>query len=290
MADVVERGDDEVDRHDVDAPALEADRRHPRRQQLAHALDQLEEVVRPVDLVHLAGRASRRRPAPGGTPSTAPSHSLRTIFSLSCLVMKYGWSRPSASSNMSSRNTPSYRPAAAIELTWCRWPASIALANSTTLRVPSMLTAICDFGVGRQVVDRGQVVDVVDLALELLDVVGRHAELLRGEVAVHRDRRARCRLVAPVRRAAPATLPSLSGRSRKWTTAPRARQQGLDEPLADEAGGSGDEIAACRTPSLPCALRAASAILVQTSAPRRAGQTRLARRRSARSALAALAN
>ncbi|MNV75784.1 hypothetical protein D3C71_1691010 [compost metagenome] len=44
--------------------------------------------------------------------------SLRTIFSLSCLVWKYGWSRPSASSNMSSRNTPSYRPAAAMEETW----------------------------------------------------------------------------------------------------------------------------------------------------------------------------
>ena len=55
VADVVERGDDEIDRDDVDAAALEADRRHPRRQQLAHALDQLEEVVRAVDLVHLAG-------------------------------------------------------------------------------------------------------------------------------------------------------------------------------------------------------------------------------------------
>jgi hypothetical protein len=55
VADVVERGDDEVDRDDVDAPAFEADRRHPRRQDLPHALDQLEEVVRAVDLVHLAG-------------------------------------------------------------------------------------------------------------------------------------------------------------------------------------------------------------------------------------------
>ena len=57
MRDVVDRIDDEVDRHDVDATAFDADRRHPRRQEAAHALDQLEEVVRSVDLVHLAGLA-----------------------------------------------------------------------------------------------------------------------------------------------------------------------------------------------------------------------------------------
>ena len=34
--------------------------------------------------------------------------------------------------------------AKAIELTWCRCPASIAFANSTALRVPSMLTLTCD--------------------------------------------------------------------------------------------------------------------------------------------------
>ncbi|MDT4860544.1 hypothetical protein FQZ97_951140 [compost metagenome] len=43
---------------------------------------------------------------------------------------------------MSSRNTPSYSPAAAIDDTWWKWPAAIALANSTVLRVPSTFTAI----------------------------------------------------------------------------------------------------------------------------------------------------
>ena len=48
----------------------------------------------------------------------APRHTRdRTsdLFGLVRLVAKYGWSRPSASSNMSSRNTPSYMPAAAID-------------------------------------------------------------------------------------------------------------------------------------------------------------------------------
>ena len=55
VGDAVDGIDDEIDRYDVDAPALDADGRHPRRQSLAHLLDQLEEIVWPVDLVHLAG-------------------------------------------------------------------------------------------------------------------------------------------------------------------------------------------------------------------------------------------
>ena len=57
VADGVQRVDHKIHRHDVDAPALQADGGHPGRKDLAHALDQLEEVIRPVDLVHLAGLA-----------------------------------------------------------------------------------------------------------------------------------------------------------------------------------------------------------------------------------------
>ena len=55
VRDVVHRIDHVVDRHDIDAPAFDADGRHPRRQHLAHALDQLEEIIRAVDLVHFPG-------------------------------------------------------------------------------------------------------------------------------------------------------------------------------------------------------------------------------------------
>jgi hypothetical protein len=41
----------------VVAPALQAHGGHPGRQQLAQALDELEEVIRTVDLVHLASLA-----------------------------------------------------------------------------------------------------------------------------------------------------------------------------------------------------------------------------------------
>ena len=55
VRDVVHRVDDVIHRHDVDAPAFDAERRHPRRQHLAQLLEEGEEVVRAVDLVHLAG-------------------------------------------------------------------------------------------------------------------------------------------------------------------------------------------------------------------------------------------
>ena len=55
VRDVVHRRRDVVDGHDVRLADLDADEREPLRQRVARLLDRLEEVVRPVDLVHLAG-------------------------------------------------------------------------------------------------------------------------------------------------------------------------------------------------------------------------------------------
>ena len=54
VRDVVQRRHDPVDGNDVRVAHVHAHQRQPLRQQPAHALDGLEEVVRPVDLVHLA--------------------------------------------------------------------------------------------------------------------------------------------------------------------------------------------------------------------------------------------
>ena len=69
---------------------------------------------------------------------------VRTSPSESCLVRKYGSFRPSASSNMSSRNTPGYKPAAAIELVWWKHAALTAPANSIACVVPSTFAMRCD--------------------------------------------------------------------------------------------------------------------------------------------------
>ena len=72
VGDVVHRVDDVVDRHDVRVAELRADQRHPLRQRVAQLLDRLEEVVGPVDLVHLAGLRVADDDRRGGRRATGP--------------------------------------------------------------------------------------------------------------------------------------------------------------------------------------------------------------------------
>ena len=65
------RVDDEVDRHQVEVAALDADQRDPARPGLAQLLQRLEEVVGPVDLVDHAGL---RMPDDGAGPVDAEGH------------------------------------------------------------------------------------------------------------------------------------------------------------------------------------------------------------------------
>ena len=55
VGDVLERAGHPVDRHDVRVAEVGPHQRHPLWEQVAQALDRLEEVVGTVDLVHLAG-------------------------------------------------------------------------------------------------------------------------------------------------------------------------------------------------------------------------------------------
>ena len=115
----------------------------------------------------------------------------------------------------------------------------MALASSTVLRVPSMLTATWRLFVGRQVVDRGQMVEMVDLALERLDHVGRHAQLLLGQVAEHRHH--------PRRTDAPELAQGLDLgfaflADQEMHHRTLARKQLADQPLANESGRAGHEI------------------------------------------------
>jgi hypothetical protein len=55
VGDVVDRRRDVVDGHEVRVAPLHGQQREPLRQRVADLLERLEEVVGPVDLVHLAG-------------------------------------------------------------------------------------------------------------------------------------------------------------------------------------------------------------------------------------------
>ena len=162
VADVVERGDDEIDRDDVDAPALEADRRHPRRQQLAHALDQLEEVVRAVDLVHLAGLRvadDERRPVHRPRHLRFLAHDLLALVLghevgvvealglVEHVLAKHAFVEPGGGDRADVMQVAGVDRLGELD------HRARALDVGRDLRL----------GVGREVVDGGEVIDVVDL-------------------------------------------------------------------------------------------------------------------------------
>ena len=95
------------------------------------------------------------------------------------------------------------------------------------------------FLVSAEVVNRREVVEVVDLALQALDHVRGHAELLARQVAVDRNRT--CLADAPVCQQV-GELPGALLAHQEVDRAAAACQQLLDESLADEAGRAGDEV------------------------------------------------
>jgi len=94
-------------------------------------------------------------------------------------------------------------------------------------------------GVGLQVVHRGQVVEVVDLPLERLHILSAHAQPPGGEVAEdgHDPRRPDAPVLAQRRHFGLALAAN-----QEVHHGALALQQFPDEPLADEAGGTGDEV------------------------------------------------
>ena len=95
------------------------------------------------------------------------------------------------------------------------------------------------FSVGRQVVHRRQVMEMVDLALELFHVLGGHAQLLGGQVAKHRNgaRRAHAPIAAQFSHLVRALLAQ-----QEVHHAALALQKFFDQTLADEPCGSCHEI------------------------------------------------
>ncbi len=186
VADQVERIDDKVDRDDVDAAALQAHRRHPRRQQLAHALDDLEEIVGAVDLVHLArgavahhhGRAVDRPLALAFLThdffALVLGHEIGMVVVLGFLehvLAKYAFIQAGSGNRRHMVEVPGVNGLGKLH----RVAGAVDVHRDLALFV------------GAQVINRCQVVEVVDLSLELFHLVGGYAQLLGGQVTVHRN-------------------------------------------------------------------------------------------------------
>jgi hypothetical protein len=256
-ADVVDGLDDEVHRHDVDAPALQAHAREPRRQDLPHALDELEEVVGPVDLVHLAGGrvAHHQRRA-----VHRPGHLALLAHDLLALVLGH----EVGVLEVLGLVEHVLAEHALVQAGGGDAAHVVQVAGLDGLGELAHVARAVDVdghlavGVGAQVVHGGQVVDGVDLALERLQRVGGHAQLPGRQVAGHgRGALLRGAAEPPVlvqRR----QLALAAFAHEEADRGAAAREQGLDEALADEAGGAGDEVVHGRVSCAGC-WRAAAA-------------------------------
>ena len=238
VGDVVHRLGDEVDRDDVDLAALDPDAGEPLREGVARPLQELEEVVGPVDLVHLAGLGvADDDPGPVHAPGhlrLLPDDRLGLVLGLEVgvvldlLGLLEHVLGEGALVEARRGDRADHVEALRVELLGelHRLPGSLDVRDALAL------------GVGGHVVDRRQVEEVVDLAPQLLDLV-LAAELLLGEVADHRD--------DPVLRSAPAAPELLEPPARPLAHQHVDRalplEQLLDQVASDEAGRPGDEVA-----------------------------------------------
>ena len=195
-------------------PPSRAGEREPLRQRVAQPLEQLEEVVGTVDLVHLAGlRVADHDAGPEherlGLDALA-HEPLRLV--LRAVVGVRAASAPRRTCPPGRR--PCSCPATAIELVWWKRPTSCAFANSITCCVPSTFARSDGLLVGFDVVDGREVEEVVDRLVEALD-----AEAGLREVAGHRHDPS-LGGAEPLRRARRACRASPRARARRWC--PRA--------------------------------------------------------------------
>ena len=238
MADVVERVDHEVDRHDVDPAAFQPDHRHPGRQQLAQPLDQLEKIVGSVDLVHLAGDAvahhhggAKHRPRDLAFLANdffalmlGSEVGMIVIFSLFKHVLAEHALVQACRGNRADM---------------MKLPGINGLGKLD--RAAGAVNVDCNlaFLIGVQVINRRKVVEMGDLALELFDVFCADPELFAGQVAMHGNGPGRAD--APVRSQGSHFADTFLA-DQEMNRGAFSLEQLLDQALADEAGGSRDEI------------------------------------------------
>ena len=162
VGEVVHRGGDVVDRHHVGVAEVDADQRQPGGQAVAQQLDQREEVVGAVDLVHVAGLGvadhDRRPVDPPRDGRLARGRSSRTRTSCGGTARAGAW----PSSNMVSSKAPWYSPAAATERHLVEAAGLERLGQLEGVAGAADVHRLVGGVVGGHVVDRGEVEEVVD--------------------------------------------------------------------------------------------------------------------------------
>ena len=238
VADGIQRVHHKVHRHDVDAAALQANGRHPGWQQLAHALDQLEKVIRAVDLVHLARGAisHHHRGAidrPGHLALLADDlfalvlgHEVRMIVVFR--LLKHVLAEDAF---IQTRRRDGTHVVKVARVNGLGQFYRVARAFNVDRYLAGLIRT--------QVVDRCQMVEVINLALEKLDRFSSHAQLLAGQVPKDRNG-AGCRHAPVLTKSSNLAFALLANQEVDNRAFPV--QKFFDKPLANEAGCTGNKI------------------------------------------------
>ena len=236
---------DVIDRHDVDPAALEPEGRHPGRQHAAHFLDQLEEIVRSVDLVDLAGlRVTDHDAGPINAPGNGAGSThepLGFVLASEIRVLQAGGFLEHVLAERALVEARSRDRRGVVEALGLH-----LLGQLDGMFRPADVRGFVGFGVCRQVVDGGQVEEMPHLAVELLDVGLSDAQRRLGKVSGYRHQAPL--VIRPALRDKVVEL-LLRASPDQNIDRPLALDQLVDQVAADKSGSPGHEIAHCGTPS-----------------------------------------
>ena len=239
VGDVVHRSSDEVDRDEVDLPPLDAGHRHPLRHRAAQPADQLEEVVRAVDLVHLAGLGVADDDA---GPVDAPRpRALRADDALG-VVLGPEIGMVVEVLGLLEHVLP---PDALVQACGGDRADHVHAPGLDVLRELDHVAGSLDVGdvlarrVGGHVVDGREVEEMVDLAPQSLDVLVRDAQAGLREVADNAHDAVGVDSPAVAKLLEPALRPLAD----QHVDRALPLEQELHQVASDEAGCAGDEVA-----------------------------------------------
>ena len=187
MGDMHHGIDHKVDRHYVDAPALNPDGRHPGRQQTAQLLDGLEEVVRAVDLVHLAGIGvtdnDARAVDPPRNGALVAHNPFRFVLGLEIRHVEVFGFIEHILAKQTIEETGGSNRAAVVELA-----GRESFGQLHGLTGSFGVDLLLDPRLGVEIIDGSQMEEVVDLADQLLLYLDRYPQQRLRHVAKNRDR------------------------------------------------------------------------------------------------------
>ena len=246
VGDVIQRVGHEVHRHDVEVAALHADQRDPVGQEVLELLNQLEEVVGAVDLVHLAGLGvadHQRRPVdPPGDAAFLAHQGFRFVLGEQVGVVQFAGFLEHVLAEGALVKPGGGHGRHMVER------LGVDLLGQFQ-RLPGALDVDVALGVfiGAQVIDGGEMEEVVDLAHQIVLVALADTEQLLGQVPGDRHQTALFHAQPP---AHGVQLVFRTGPHQCEHPGTFALEQTRHQEAANETGRAGNEVVHAKTPLL----------------------------------------